>query len=142
MNDQHIDQNLKYLMRKAGLINPSPDFTHRVMEKIHQMPVEKIQPGLKADWIKDWVSFSSLGFAGVLAMAWYFISYNNNLLFVWPKNEYWPLFENITDSLFAIFSSFRVSSITVAVIGAILLVFIADIVIKKVQTDRRNYLLL
>jgi hypothetical protein len=142
MNDQHIDQNLKYLIRKAGLINPSPDFTQRVMEKIHQMPVEKIQPDFKADWIKDWVFFSSLGVAGALATAWYFFSYNSSLLFVWPKNEYWPLFQKITDNLSSIFSSFRVSSITVAVIGAILLIFIADIVIKKVQSDRKNYLLL
>jgi hypothetical protein len=142
MNDQHIDQNLKYLMRKAGLINPSPDFTHRVMERIHQMPVEKTQISLKADWIKDWVFFSSLGIAGALATAWYFISYNNNLLFVWPKNEYWPLFEKITDSLSAIFSSFRVSSITVAVIGAILLVFVTDLVIKKIQSFRKVFLFL
>lgn len=142
MNDQHIDQNLKSFLRKAGLINPSPDLTHRVMEKIHQMPIEKLQPSLKPDWIKDWVWFSSLGVVGALATAWYFISYNNSLLFVWPKNEYWPLFEKISDSLSAIFSSFKVSSITVAVIGAILLIFVADIVITKVQSYRKNYLLL
>lgn len=142
MNDQHIDQNLKSLLRKAGLTNPSPDFTQQVMEKIYQMPVEKIQTDLNTDWIKDWVSFSSLGVVGALATAWYFISYNSSLPFVWPKNEYWPLFEKITDSFSGIFSSFRVSSITMAVIGAILLIFVADIVITKVQSYRKNYLLL
>jgi hypothetical protein len=91
MNDQHIDRNLKSFLRKAGLNNPSPDFTQHVMEKIHQMPVEKIQTGMQTDRLKEWVLFSSLGVTGALAITWYFITYSSSLLFDWPKNEYWPL---------------------------------------------------
>jgi hypothetical protein len=142
MNDEHIDRNLKSFLRKAGLNNPSADFTQSVMEKIHQMPVEKIQPGMQTDRFKEWVLFSSLGVTGALAITWYFITYSSSLFFDWPITEYWPLLKKLTDSLSAIFSSFQVSSITVAVIGAILLVFIADMIIAKLQSDRKNYILL
>jgi hypothetical protein len=141
MEDQQFDRQLKNFFKRTGLLDPSPDFTQKVMGRIHQLPVEIAQAGKISEGTKDWVLFLAMGVVGVLATVWYFLSYNNIFSDI-PKPEYWPLFEKITDSLSGIFSSFRVSSITVSVIAAIILVFAADFAIKKLQSIRKNYLFL
>jgi hypothetical protein len=142
MDDQHIDRNLKQIIRQAGLMNPSPGFTQRVMEKIHQIPVEITQIIDKKERVTDRILFAGLAGAGVLATAWYFISYHKDILFRRPEPLYWSLLEKITESLGSVFLSFRISSITLAVIGAILLVIATDLIIKKIQSARKHFLLL
>jgi len=141
MEDIQFDRHLKKFFKRTGLMNPSPDFTQQVMERIYQLPVEMTQATNKTERLKDWLLFLTLGVVGLLATAWYFISYNN-VSFEMPKPEYWPLFEKIVDNLSGIIASFRVSSITVAVIAAIIFVFATDFVIKKIQSVRKNYLFL
>lgn len=69
------DDDILGLVRKEGLIKPSPDFTSRVMRRIE----EAHEPVAYAPLLsrKAWV-FITAGFMMVVALCWYMLSGNSS----------------------------------------------------------------
>ena len=142
-NKDNPDQFLKELVQKTEVEKTSQNFTQNVMREV------KILASMNNE--KSSFSFSDLvnkwylaGTAGVFAIAYliYFIISNNIKII---SKEYDPMiipvFKKIFSTFRDLFHSFQISSFTIMIIGAILLLFLIDRLLKKFLADKHTFIL-
>ncbi len=127
------DDFLKNLMKNSEIEKPSENFTNKVMEKIQSeiITISTADEPLLSK--KYWLLIAS-GFIAVLIILFVFdLSFINNLFTgISIENfEITTITGNLLNSFRNIFSSIKISSISIIVIAAISSLFLLDKFLKK-----------
>lgn len=137
--DEQTDDLLRDFVKKSGLESPSKDFTRNVMKEVKNLSTNtanaSIPSGLGTLWI--WVS---VAFLAAIAYLVYYFTGNDS---IWLIDKFNPLIlpvvERIFGSLKGLFQSFQVSSFTLIIFGAVVILFIVDGVLRKLQIRKNIY---
>lgn len=130
---------LRDLVKKADLESPSMDFTQNVMMDIKGLSTSASSTsniaGIGSLWI--WVSLAFL--AAFAYLVYYFMGNSPTWLVEKYNPVILPVVERIFESFKGFFQTFKVSSFTLVIFGAVVILFIADGVLRKLQIRKNIY---
>lgn len=140
MNMQNTDKELKKLFKEYASIQPPDNFTNQVLQSIESRQTEK---AVNYSFFKQ--DFSIGIIAGLLAITGiiYILIFTDGAM-VWSEYDpiMYPIFKNIWINLKEAISSIKVSSVTIVIIAGIVSLFMAERLIRKIQSNRSSINLL
>lgn len=136
MNKQNNDINLEKLFRSHGTIEPNARLTENIMQAIEASD-EKTTTAISETYGAKYffVIPAILAFAGFV----YFFVFGNGVL-IWSEYDpiLFPIFKSIWLSLKDIFLSFKVSSVTIIILGGLGSLFMVERILRKLQSARSS----
>ncbi len=135
------DQFLKDLVQKTDLEKPSLNFTQHVMKAVEPLTIKNEESVFALSVLaKRWYLAGIAGIVAIVSVAFYLVSNHIRIL----SDEYdpliFPVFKKVFSSFRDLFHTFQVSSFTLIIIGAILLLILIDLLLRKIQANRQTFI--
>ncbi|MBN2174757.1 MAG: hypothetical protein JW731_11540 [Bacteroidales bacterium] len=135
-NNNFNDDFIRKLVQKSDTEQPSKSFTNNVMDNIIALEQEKAEYRFSIKGISYWYFAGAAGIFGLLYTIYFFLT--NEKTFITQKFDpaIIPGFESIFQSFEAIFESFKISSFTIIIIAAIVLLFAVDQILRRTHAGK------
>lgn len=143
MNTTHNDMNdpFKTLFKSEEISDPGMDFTAKVMGKIEELETAKVTTNKTPENLYIWLlSISGL----IITITTLILLSNFGYIHIFPENFDFvllPVFKKVILNFRDIFSSFHLSSTTVAILAALTAIVIFERVIRRLSLSKNTYLL-
>lgn len=143
MNTTHNDINdpFKTLFNSKEISNPGIDFTTKVMGKIEELESAKVTTNKTSENLYIWL----LSIAGLIITITTLILLSNfGYINIFPEKFDFvllPVFKKVILNFREIFSSFSLSSTTVAILAALTAIVIFERLLRRLSLSKNTYLL-
>ena len=135
------DNFLKDLIRKSTIEKPSIDFTEKIMQKIEtSIETENIEIYEKTYqkwwWLLVIISTVTL-FSFLLMFDWSFLNFQIEKPNLEQLTTIIPGIQKFFQSIMGLFSNIKLSSISIIILGTIIMLVFIDKFIKRYSVDKR-----
>ncbi len=140
-NNNNINDPFKTLFASEGFSNPKPGFTSGVMGKIAELESTPAITEKTNETLYTWL-FSVAGFVGIVTIL--ILLSNFGYIQILPENFEFtllPVFKNVILNFRDIFSSFQLSSTTVAILASLSAIVIFERLIRRISLSKNTYLI-
>ena len=140
-NEEYHSRKLKEIVKKSGHEYPSDRFTDNVMKAVREAHIP--QPSAEqVSWFRSGGFITVLAvILGTTAVAYFFYLYGN-ILFV---KDIDPVFGTVLKDLYhnltEIIDAIKISSITMVIIGGLIILLGLEYFLRKFQSTKNSYLL-
>jgi len=139
--EEYHSNKLKEIIKKSGIEMPSDQFTGNVMKSLRGAVSENLiekNPALTFPGLLIGISIALL----IAALIYFFMYYGNFLLVKEFDPIFTPVLKDFYQYIAEIFNSFRVSSITIVIIGGCLVLIGLDYFFRRLNLFRKTYFII